>query len=97
MKLHIDELPWQADSAPLFAALRDLPGAAWLDSAQPWASGGRYDILVAAPIAETPQAPDTSAPSSCWNRYLQALADLHRERYATIAPAHPSPPRPLPP
>ena len=87
MKLHIDELPWQADSAPLFAALRDLPGAAWLDSAQPWASGGRYDILVAAPIAETPQAPDTSAPSSCWNRYLQALADLHRERYATIAPA----------
>lgn len=71
----------------MFAALRDLPGAAWLDSAQPWASGGRYDILVADPIAETPQAPDTSASSSCWTRYLQALADLHGERYATIAPA----------
>ncbi|MDP4651014.1 MAG: hypothetical protein NWS56_04585, partial [Haliea sp.] len=53
MNLHIEELPWRPDSALLFNALRDLPCPAWLDSAQPWANGGRYDILVADPIADT--------------------------------------------
>jgi len=87
VNLHIDELPWQQDSAHYFTALRDLPCPAWLDSAQPWANGGRYDILAADPIAETPPAPSTSASGTAWNTYLQALADLHRERYAGIAPA----------
>lgn len=40
-------LPYQADASAYFAALRDLPWAAWLDSG----GGGRYDILVAQPIA----------------------------------------------
>ena len=89
MNLHIEELPWRPDSALLFNALRDLPCPAWLDSAQPWANGGRYDILVADPIAETPTAPNASAPNASWQRYLQDLADLHRERYSGIAPAGP--------
>ena len=87
MNLHIDELPWQQDSAHYFTALRDLPCPAWLDSAQPWANGGRYDILVADPVDETPRVPPASAPGTAWNAYLQALAELHRERYAGIAPA----------
>lgn len=38
-------LPYQTDASACFAAIRDLPWAAWLDS-----GGGRYDILVAQPI-----------------------------------------------
>ncbi|MBM71093.1 MAG: aminodeoxychorismate synthase, component I [Haliea sp.] len=87
VNLHIDELPWQQDSAHYFTALRALPCPAWLDSAQPWANGGRYDILVADPVDETPRVPPASAPGTAWNAYLQALAELHRERYAGIAPA----------
>lgn len=45
MSFYCAELSYQTDAAPYFAALADLPWAAWLDS------GGmaRYDILVAVP------------------------------------------------
>ncbi len=87
MNLHLDELGWQPDSARLFATLRDLPFPVWLDSAQPWAGNGRYDILVAAPNADTPDAPDAEAPAGAWRSYFDSLAQYHRESYAGIPPA----------
>ena len=33
--IEIKDIPYQPDSAPLFAALRDLPEAIWLDSGKP--------------------------------------------------------------
>ena len=43
---YIVELPYHADAARYFAALCDLPWAAWLDSG----GMGRFDILVADPV-----------------------------------------------
>jgi len=45
MSFYSVELPYQKDAARFYAALADLPWAAWLDSA----GMGRYDILTAAP------------------------------------------------
>lgn len=45
--LYSSPLPYQADAAICFAAIRDLPWPAWLDSG----GCGRYDILVADPVA----------------------------------------------
>ena len=45
--LYSTPLPYQSDAGAYFAAIRDLPWAAWLDSA----GCGRYDILVARPVA----------------------------------------------
>lgn len=44
----VEALDYPAEPASLFARLRDLPGAAWLDSGAPQASA-RYDIMVALP------------------------------------------------
>lgn len=87
MSLHIEELQWQPDSARVFATLRELPCPAWLDSAQPWAGQGRYDILTAAPTADTPTAPLARAPAASWRSYFDSLGRYHRERYIGIAPA----------
>ena len=45
MSFHSISLPYQTDAARYYAALADLPWAAWLDSG----GMGRYDILTAAP------------------------------------------------
>jgi para-aminobenzoate synthetase component I len=45
--LYSSQLPYQSDAGAYFAALRDLPWAAWLDSG----GKGRFDILVARPLA----------------------------------------------
>ncbi len=53
--LNIQALPYQASSETLFAALRDLPDAVWLDSGTPYSTQGRFDIISACPdgIVET--------------------------------------------
>ena len=53
--LNIQALPYQASSETLFAALRDLPDAVWLDSGTPHSIQGRFDIISACPdgIVET--------------------------------------------
>src|SRR5438105_14713465 len=51
MKTVTTELPYRPDSADLFEPLADQPWAMFLDSGRPWDGQGRYDILVAAPIA----------------------------------------------
>ncbi|MFA6015249.1 MAG: aminodeoxychorismate synthase component I [Gallionellaceae bacterium] len=47
MKLYSVQLPYVLNAGKYFAAIRELPWAAWLDSS----SRGRYDILVAQPVA----------------------------------------------
>jgi para-aminobenzoate synthetase component 1 len=49
MQFQTVELPYIQDSADLFARIADLPWAAYLDSCQPSAQQGRYDILTALP------------------------------------------------
>ena len=47
----IQDIPYRADSENLFAALRDLPDAIWLDSGKPRSLQGRFDIISACPDA----------------------------------------------
>lgn len=49
--IEIKDIPYQADSAMLFAALRDLPEAIWLDSGKPKSLQGCFDIISASPDA----------------------------------------------
>ncbi len=49
-RLTIEELDYQPDSTPLFARLLDLDYAILLDSAAPYSSRGRYDIMAAQPL-----------------------------------------------
>ena len=53
--LNIQEIPYRSSSEILFAAVRDLPDAVWLDSGAPHSIQGRYDIISACPdgIIET--------------------------------------------
>jgi para-aminobenzoate synthetase component 1 len=46
LMLYSSPLPYQSDAGTYFAAIRDLPWAAWLDSG----GRGRFDILVAQPV-----------------------------------------------
>lgn len=45
------QLPYHPDSALLFATIREMPWAVFLDSSRPFIDQGRYDILAAAPVA----------------------------------------------
>ncbi len=45
----LEELPFHGDSEQLFARLRHLPGAVWLDSGKPHSTRGRFDIISALP------------------------------------------------
>ena len=47
----IVEIPYRPDSEKLFALVRDLPDAIWLDSGKPRSIQGRYDIISATPDA----------------------------------------------
>ncbi len=49
--LSIQEIPYQASSETLFAAIRDLPDAVWLDSGTAHSIQGRFDIISACPDA----------------------------------------------
>ncbi|WP_101756989.1 aminodeoxychorismate synthase component I [Oceanicoccus sp. KOV_DT_Chl] len=62
--LTIEELPYCADSAPLFARLLDLEQPVYLDSAAPFSARGRYDIFSAAPVALCETSSSTSPASS---------------------------------
>ena len=44
------EIPYQTNSAKLFAKIADWPWAVFLDSGQPMSQFGRYDIMVANPF-----------------------------------------------
>ncbi|QHQ40804.1 aminodeoxychorismate synthase component I [Microbulbifer hydrolyticus] len=48
--LQIVSLPYSPNTGVAFTALADLPRPVWLDSGQPGARGGRFDILSADPV-----------------------------------------------
>lgn len=45
----LQEMPFEQDSEQLFARIRHLPGAVWLDSGKPRSLQGRFDIISALP------------------------------------------------
>lgn len=78
-RLAIEELPYQLDSAPLFARIADLDQALLLDSSAPWCSRGRYDILTAEPLHTLSVDPACDSPG--------AFFDTLRDAVKTGAPA----------
>lgn len=63
-------LPYHANPARYFAAIRHAPGSVLLDSGRPSAERGRYDLLSAWPLTTLAVAPDESGSA-----FLQRLRD----------------------
>lgn len=68
-------LPYLADPAPYFAVVRHAPGAVLLDSAQPIAQRGRFDLISAWPLQTLSVQADESGQQYL-HRARQALAGL---------------------
>jgi para-aminobenzoate synthetase component 1 len=85
--VHLDEIPYCRDSCELFERVRDLPGAALLDSSFPHAQSGRYDIITAAPwCTECALLPtDSSEPEA--RRFFEELGAFHAQHYADTGAA----------
>ncbi|EJM47346.1 anthranilate/para-aminobenzoate synthase component I, partial [Pseudomonas sp. GM33] len=66
----VHPLPYRANPAHYFAAIRHAPGAVLLDSGRPSADRGRYDLLSAWPLEQLTVAPDESGEA-----FLQRLRD----------------------
>ena len=83
--LYSSPLPYQSDASAYFAAIRDLPWAAWLDSG----GRGRFDILVAQPVATlVTQGEQTEicAPSGVRSTAGEIFALLREQLGEPIAP-----------
>ena len=48
-KVEIIDFPYRSNAEPLFAAIRHMPDAIWLDSGKPNSLYGRFDIITANP------------------------------------------------
>ncbi|AFY20855.1 aminodeoxychorismate synthase component I [Pseudomonas sp. UW4] len=66
----VHPLPYRANPAHYFAAIRHAPGAVLLDSGRPSADRGRYDLLSAWPLEQLAVSPDESGEA-----FLQRLRD----------------------
>ncbi|WP_223533932.1 MULTISPECIES: aminodeoxychorismate synthase component I [unclassified Pseudomonas] len=76
----VHPLPYRANPAEYFAAIRHAPGAVLLDSGRPSADRGRYDLLSAWPLEQLTVSPDESGDA-----FLQRLRDnLTRLGEATL-------------
>ena len=75
----VHPLPYRANPAEYFAAIRHAPGAVLLDSGRPSAERGRYDLLSAWPLEQLTVAPDESGSD-----FLQRL----RENLTRLGEAH---------
>ena len=77
----VHPLPYRANPADYFAAIRHAPGAVLLDSGRPSAERGRFDLLSAWPLDELTVAPDERGSG-----FLQRLRNnLARLGEATLA------------
>jgi para-aminobenzoate synthetase component 1 len=85
--LHLEEIPYYPDSCVLFDRIRDLPGAAFFDSAYPHSYAGRFDILTACPLDITlPQL----APGASYNQgraFFDELSRFHSQHYCNVQQA----------
>lgn len=66
----VHPLPYRANPADYFAAIRHAPGAVLLDSGRPSAERGRYDLLSAWPLEQLTVLPDESGAD-----FLQRLRE----------------------
>ncbi|MBV6752085.1 aminodeoxychorismate synthase component I [Pseudomonas chlororaphis] len=66
----VHPLPYHANPAHYFAAIRHAPGAVLLDSGRPEAERGRYDLLSAWPLEQLAVLPDERGAA-----FLQRLRD----------------------
>ena len=86
--LHFEELPYQPDSARLFAAVRELPQPLFLDSCHPWSSRGRFDILAADPVRDFSFNLSNSSSYKDIRDFFELLSDEHN-RYCNDLVGHP--------
>ena len=83
--VHLDDLPYQRDTCELFERIRDLPGAALLDSSFPHSTAGRYDILAANPVEQLPSLDPDADEAQC-RQFFRDLGQYHKDRFAGIQP-----------
>ena len=84
--VHLEDIPYCPDSCELFARIRELPGAAFLDSSFPHTRAGRYDILTAAPAeVPLPDLPPRAGEQQA-RQFLKELDLFHREYFGSIQP-----------
>ena len=83
--VHLDNLPYLRDSCELFERIRELPGAALLDSSFPHSTAGRYDILTALPVDSLQALPHSAGEARC-RQFFEDMGDYHRENFAGIQP-----------
>ena len=72
--LQIVSLPYSRNTGVAFAALADLPSPVWLDSGQPLAHGGRFDILSADPVCNLTLSASEQSPFEALDDLLCELA-----------------------
>ena len=87
--IHLEELPYQADSAALFDAFSALPGALLLDSGFPHSQVGRFDIITAEPIENLSFIIDKTITYDDISKYFTKLAEAHSRHCGggLVAPA----------
>ena len=79
----VHPLPYHANPAHYFAAIRHAPGAVLLDSGRPAAERGRYDLLSAWPLEDLTVQPEESGRA-----FLQRLRDALKQLGNATLPAH---------
>ncbi|GAB5449752.1 MAG: aminodeoxychorismate synthase component I [Halioglobus sp.] len=84
--VHIEEIPYLADSCALFERVREMPGAVMLDSCFPHAQSGRFDILSAEPMEDLPPPPPTAVNESECRAYFDELRRFHAAHFTGIQP-----------
>jgi para-aminobenzoate synthetase component 1 len=85
--LHLEEISYCPDSCELFDRIRDLPGAAFFDSAYPHSRAGRFDILTACPLnVMLPELAAGASAEQC-KAFFAEMAEFHLEHYRGIQPA----------
>jgi para-aminobenzoate synthetase component 1 len=77
-------LPYRANPAEYFAAIRHAPGSVLLDSGRPSAERGRHDLLSAWPLAQLAVLPDESGSTFLQRLRLQLTQLGHAELPASV-------------
>ncbi|WGL17041.1 aminodeoxychorismate synthase component I [Microbulbifer bruguierae] len=78
--MQIISLPYSMNTGAAFAALADLPCPVWLDSGNPSARGGRFDILSADPISDLRLSADSNTPFQQIDDLLCELAPQEEDQ-----------------
>ncbi|WP_434569300.1 aminodeoxychorismate synthase component I [Pseudomonas sp. Z3-8] len=80
----VHPLPYRANPAEYFAAIRHAPGSVLLDSGRPSAERGRYDLLSAWPLKQLAVLPEESGSDFLQRLRIQLTQLGHAELPATV-------------